>query len=86
MNIVILSKNPESYSSRRLVESAQARGHSAAIINYLECYMSIVANRPQVFHRGRPLEGVDAVIPRVAASANFDGTAVIRQFEMAGAY
>jgi len=48
----------------------------------LRCYMNITSHKPMVIYGGKPLEGFDAVIPRIGASQTFYGTAVVRQFEM----
>lgn len=87
MKIVILARNPNLYSHKRLVEAAKARGHEVQIINTLNCYISINAATPGIFYRGgKPLGNVDAVIPRIGASITFYGTAVLRQFEAMGVY
>lgn len=86
MKIAILSRGPKLYSTRRLVESAEERGHTVQIIDSLKCYMNITANNPQIHYKGEILEGFDAVIPRIGASITFYGTAVLRQFEMMGVY
>lgn len=82
MKIAILSRGPNLYSTRRLVESAQARGHEVQIIDVLRCYMNINSVNPEIHYKGKILEGFDAVIPRIGASVTFYGTAVLRQFEM----
>jgi ribosomal protein S6--L-glutamate ligase len=82
MKIGVLSLSPQLYSTRRLVEAGQQRGHDAKIIHYLRCYMDITARRPMVMYQGRKLNDFDAVIPRIGASRTFYGTAVVRQFEM----
>ncbi|MHC4376554.1 MAG: 30S ribosomal protein S6--L-glutamate ligase [Planctomycetota bacterium] len=81
MKIAILSRKSSLYSTRRLVEAAEAAGHEAQVVDYLRCYMDITSNKPQVMFRGEALN-VDAVIPRIGASNTFYGTAVVRQFEM----
>ncbi len=86
MKIAILSRNPRLYSTRRLKEAAQARGHDVRIIDVLRCYMNIRPGNPEIWYRGRRLSGFDAVIPRIGASVTFYGTAVVRQFEMMGVY
>jgi ribosomal protein S6--L-glutamate ligase len=86
MKIVMLARNPELYSHRRLVEAAQARDHEIEIINTTRCYMNITSHRPKVFYQGSPITGVDAVIPRIGASITSYGTAVVRQFEMMGVW
>ncbi|MBI5357235.1 RimK family alpha-L-glutamate ligase [Candidatus Saccharibacteria bacterium] len=86
MNIVILSKGPGNYSTRRLKEEALLRGHNVRVVNYAQCYMAIEKGRPVVFYKGKPLTDVDAVIPRIAQSNTKYGTAVVRQFEMQGVF
>lgn len=86
MKIAILSRDAGLYSTSRLVEAAESRGHEVHVIDYLRCYMNITAHNPQVVYQGRALEGFDAVIPRIGAPYTFYGTAVVRQFEMAGVF
>lgn len=86
MKIVILSQKPELYSTTRLVAAAEERGHEARVVDYMRCYMSIAAHRPKVFYQGEDLQGIDAIIPRIAAAQTFYGNAVVRQFEMMGVY
>ena len=85
MNIGILSRKPSLYSTRRLREAAENRGHDVRVVDPLRCYMDITAKRPKVMYGGEILE-FDGIIPRIGASSTFYGTAVVRQFEMAGTY
>ena len=82
MKIAVLSREPKSYSTRRLVEAAEARGHEARVIDHLQCNLVLEKGRPGIIYQGERLEGFDAVIPRIGASVTFYGTAVVRQFEM----
>jgi len=86
MRIAILSRNPHLYSTKRLVEATQQRGHEAVVLDTLRCYMDISAQKPTIHYKGEELEHFDAVIPRIGASITFYGCAVLRQFEMAGVY
>jgi len=86
MKIALLSRNSKLYSSRRLVEEAKAKGHDIQVIDVLRVYMNIAAHKPTIHYKGEPLEGFDAVIPRIGASVTFYGAAVLRQFEMMGVY
>lgn len=86
MNIVILSRNRKLYSTRRLVEAGEARGHTIRVVDPLRCYMNISAHKPEIHYQGEVLEMPDAVIPRIGASVTFYGTAVVRQFEMMGVF
>ena len=85
MKLAVLSRKASLYSTHRLVEAAQERGHEVAVVDYLRCYMNITSHRPAVVYGGRELE-FDAIIPRIGASRTFYGTAVVRQFETTGTY
>jgi len=82
MKIAILSRNPKLYSTNRLVQAAQKRGHEVVVIDHLKCNIEIEKKSPKIFYKGSYLEDIDAIIPRIGASVTFYGTAVIRQFEM----
>ncbi|MCP5334995.1 MAG: 30S ribosomal protein S6--L-glutamate ligase [Oceanospirillaceae bacterium] len=86
MRIAILSRNPNLYSTKRLVEAGVQRGHQVDVIDTLHCYMDITSNKPAVRYKGQELPKYDAVIPRIGASVTFYGTAVVRQFEMTGTF
>lgn len=86
MNIVILSRNRKLYSTRRLVEAGEERGHTMRVVDPLRCYMNISSHKPEIHYQGEVLEMPDAVIPRIGASVTFYGTAVVRQFEMMGVF
>ncbi|MFP4103374.1 30S ribosomal protein S6--L-glutamate ligase [Coleofasciculus sp.] len=86
MKIAILSQDASLYSTRRLKEAGEARGHDMRVINYLRCYMNITSHKPKVVYQGKVLEELDAIIPRIGASKTFYGTAVVRQFEVMGVF
>ncbi|MDQ3732012.1 MAG: 30S ribosomal protein S6--L-glutamate ligase [Pseudomonadota bacterium] len=86
MRIVILSRNRRLYSTQRLVEAGEQRGHETRVVDTTKCYMDIASHRPSVYYHSDKLEGVDSVIPRIGASITFYGAAVLRQFELMGAY
>ena len=84
LKIGILSRNPKLYSTRRLVEAAETRGHSVEVIDVLRCYMDITSHNPTIHYKGKEFKpnSFDAIIPRIGASITFYGTAMVRQFEM----
>lgn len=86
MKIAVLSRNSKLYSTKRLKEAGEARGHEVDIIDTLHCYMDITKSRPTVRYKGKELPKYDAVIPRIGASITFYGTSVVRQFEMMGTF
>lgn len=86
MNIKILSRNPKLYSTQRLIEAAKKRKHEVEVIDPLKCDIVIEKRKPNVYYKGGYIENVDAIIPRIGSSVTFYGTAVVRQFEMMGAF
>ncbi len=82
MKIVILSRNPNLYSTKRLVEAGLQRKHEMLVVDHSKCDLIIEKKNPIIIYKGKKLENVDAVIPRIGASVTFFGTAVVRQFEM----
>ncbi|GIV37468.1 MAG: putative alpha-L-glutamate ligase [Cyclobacteriaceae bacterium] len=82
MNIAILSREPKLYSTRRLKEAGEQRGHHVEIIDHMKCVLFIEKKNPMVLYNGRKLDYFDAIIPRIGASVTFYGAAVVRQFEM----
>lgn len=85
LRIAVLSRE-DNYSTRRLVQEGEARGHSVEVIDTTRCYMAINTLSPEVHYDGARLPRYDAVIPRIGASITPYGTAVIRQFETIGTY
>tara|TARA_Y100001947_G_C10316339_1_gene294013 strand:+ start:512 stop:1390 length:879 start_codon:yes stop_codon:yes gene_type:complete len=86
MKILILSRNKNLYSTRRIFNAGINRGHEVRVVDYLRCYMNITSRKPTVYYGGESLGKADAVIPRIGASQTFYGTAVVRQFETMGSY
>ena len=85
LRIAVLSREAN-YSTNRLVEVGEARGHTVEVIDTTRCYMAINALSPEVHYDGKRLPRYDAVIPRIGASVTPYGCAVIRQFETIGTY
>lgn len=86
MKILILSRNASLYSTQSLVRAAHKRGHQVDVIDHLMCNIIIDHNKPALFTGLDPLAHVDAVIPRIGASATEYGAAIIRQFENLGVF
>lgn len=86
MKIVILSNGPGNYSTKRLVEEAEARGHEVRVVSYTKCYISVEKDRPRVRYEGEDISDVDVIIPRIASRYTKYGSSIVRQFEMMGVY
>jgi ribosomal protein S6--L-glutamate ligase len=86
MRIIILSRQEALYSTLVLVEAGRKRGHEVQVLDTLQFDIRLSRRNPELFYQGKPVGGVDAVIPRIGASITFYGLAVVRQFEMMGVY
>lgn len=86
LHIAILSRGPKLYSTKRLVEAAEAAGHTVQVVDVLRCYMNVQTENPCIYYKGEKLPEFDAVIPRISPARTFYGTALLRQMEMMGVY
>ena len=88
MKIAVLSRGKNLYSTSRLIQAAQERGHEARVIDHLRCFMDIGTDNPTIHFKDEEFtkQSFDAVVPRIGASVTFYGTSVLRQFEMMGTY
>ena len=86
MKIAILSNGNANYSTKRLVEEAEKRGHEVHVIKYKDCYISLDDKTPEVYYDGQKLPRFDAVLPRIANYMTRYGCAIVRQFEMQGVW
>lgn len=86
MKLAILSRNSKLYSTRRLVEAARERGHSARVLDPLRCYLHIASDGFGMRYKGQAISGYAAVIPRIGASITRYGCAVVHQFELMRSY
>ncbi len=72
------------YSTRRLVEAAEKRGHECVVMDHSKCYVGIRQDTPTIHYRGQEIAEIDAIIPRIGSSVTFYGSAIVRQFEVMG--
>jgi ribosomal protein S6--L-glutamate ligase len=86
MNILILSRNPALYSTQSLYMAARRRGHQVRVVDHMRCDLSIGRDNLEIYYDGQKIEGTEAIIPRIGASATSYGAAVIRQFELMGVF
>ena len=81
MKLAILSCSPKCYSTRRLREAAEQRGHKVKVLNTLKFAIDLEQGQPNLYFLQKELSLYDAVLPRIGASITYFGTAVVRQFE-----
>lgn len=81
MKLGILSCSPRCYSTQRLREAADQRGHKCKVLDTLRFAIDLQSGEPDLYFRSRQLTDYDAVLPRIGSSITYFGTAVVRQFE-----
>ena len=81
--LVVLSRGPELYSTRRLATEAEKYGWIVDIVDPLALTIVVDEDGGRVFHKGWPLE-CEAVLPRIGYSITRRGVAIVRQFEQMG--
>lgn len=86
MKLAILSCSPKCYSTRRLREAAEQRGHKVKVLDTLKFAIDLEQGMPNLYFRQKELTQYDAVLPRIGASITYFGTAVVRQFEQMDVY
>lgn len=86
MRIAVLTRLPHYFTEQRLIEEAEKRGHEVDVLRYPACYVSLSAGNSKVMYKGEELGFYDAVIPRSFAGSSVYGNAILRQFEVEGAY
>lgn len=86
MKIAILTRAPQSYSTKRLREAAVARGHRIRRLDTMQFSVAVRSGEPKLAYKNQWMNPLDAVIPRVGSSITFYGAAVVRQFEQMGVF
>ena len=81
--LVLLSRGPELYSTRRLATEAEKAGWLVNIIDPLALTIVVDEDGGRVLHKGWPVE-CEAVLPRIGYSITRRGVAIVRQFEQTG--
>ena len=81
--LVVLSRGPELYSTRRLATEAEKAGWTVRIIDPLTLSIVVDERGGRIFHKGWPVE-CEAILPRIGYSITRRGVAIVRQFEQVG--
>jgi ribosomal protein S6--L-glutamate ligase len=87
MKITILSVNENIYSTSRLIEEAEDRGHQVSVVNHTRCSVLIGYKKPKIIYNGKDIiDEPDVIIPRIGSSVFRHGAAVVKEFEMNGIF
>lgn len=81
IKLAILSRSRKCYSTQRLREAADSRGHHVKVLDTLRFSIDLEKGEPDLYYRSKQLSAYDAIIPRIGNSITYFGTAVVRQFE-----
>jgi ribosomal protein S6--L-glutamate ligase len=82
VNVLLLSRSKDLYSTSRLFKEAQNAKHCIAVVDYMHCNIINEKKNPVVYYNGQSLRYIDAIIPRIGATFTFYGSSLIRQFEL----
>ena len=84
MNLLILSRNNNYYSTARLIQASEDRGHKVIVADPISISLSVDGRNPKAFFGEESLDFIDAVIPRIGMISTDFGIAVVKQFQMMG--
>jgi len=82
MRIIILSRNKNLYSTRRIIEESNKKGHQTLVVDYMHCNLINEKNKPVIEFKANPISQIDAIIPRIGSTFTAYGASIIRQFEI----
>ncbi len=86
MNIAILSRDENIYSTCRIKQEGRERGHRMYIIDHTQCNIVIENKRPKLYFKNQLIDHIDAIIPRIGANVTDIGASVIQHFESMGVF
>lgn len=84
MDIAILSRDENIYSTYRLIQEGRERGHNMHVIDHTQCNIVIENKKPKLYFKNQIVKYIDAVIPRIGANVTDYGASVIQHFESMG--
>jgi ribosomal protein S6--L-glutamate ligase len=84
MKIVVLSRSRSIPSTKRLIEAAQARGHTVKVMNPAGVSVRLGRGKSELIYRQKRVSLPDVVIPRIASSIASYGLAIVDQFTAHG--
>src|SRR5467141_299951 len=82
--LAILSRKKTLYSTRRLIEAANARGFRTRVIDVLRCNLALESEGARLYHKGKEVSGLAVAVPRIGASVTSIGLSVVRHLEAMG--
>jgi len=81
MNIAILSRGENLYSTQSLLKAGIARNHPIEVLDPTLCSLAIENGKPLLYYGDELVDDLHAVIPRIGASNTYFGAALVRHLE-----
>ncbi len=86
MNIAVLSRGENLYSTQSLLKAGMARNHTMEVLEPSHCTLVIKNGKSVLHYCNEPVEDLHAVIPRVGASNTYFGSSLVRHFQCMGIF
>jgi ribosomal protein S6--L-glutamate ligase len=86
MNIAVLSRGEQLYSTQSLLKAGLARNHNMEVLDPTYCTMSIENGKSVLYYHNELVDDLDAVIPRIGASNTYNGSSLVRHFQSMGVF
>ena len=85
LEIVIMTRGPELYSTTRLAAATRRAGHGVSYLNPTRCTIDLPPDGATVLYNGEKIvQPMDCIVPRIGASITRHGLTILRQFQAAG--
>jgi ribosomal protein S6--L-glutamate ligase len=81
MNIAVLSRGENLYSTQSLIKAGLARNHEIEVLDPDLCTMAIEKGVPVLYYDDEIVDDIEAIIPRIGSSNTYFGSALVRHFE-----
>ncbi len=86
MNIAIISRGENLYSTQSLLKAGTARNHVMEVLDPSHCALSIENGKSVVRYHDEVVDDLDAIIPRIGASNTYYGATLVRHFGAMGVF
>ena len=86
MNIAVLSRGEQLYSTQSLLKAGLARNHNMEVLDPAYCTLVIENKRSLLLYCNEPVDDLHAVIPRIGASHTYYGSSLVRHFQSMGVF
>jgi len=80
MNIAILSRGENLYSTQSLLKAGTAHNHVMEVLDPMHCNLVIENGVSKVYFHNELVDDLDAIIPRIGASNTYYGATLVRHF------